>query len=110
MRLSSFIAMVKPTPAARSRIILREAADCCGVDPYFCATCSRMFWPSGGMSGFSSNGWKWMSAFTRSPTRSNACSSPFKPMMHQGQTTSETKSMVMVLAWALVMVAPSVSL
>src|SRR5262245_54487478 len=54
------------------------------------------------MFGLSSNGWKCTSAATRSPTRSSASSIPLSPMTHQGQDTSETKSIFM----GFVMAAP----
>ena len=47
--------------------------------PYFMAMCSPMFWPSGGMSGLSSNGRKRMSASTRPSTRRKASSRPPRP-------------------------------
>src|SRR3546814_4236965 len=49
MRLWSVIATVNCTSAARARIISRLAADCCGLEPYFCAICSTIFWPPAGI-------------------------------------------------------------
>ena len=97
MRLSGPVAMVKPTSAARARIISRVAAESSGVRPYFWKMCSPMFWPPAGMSGLSSKGWKVMSAATTSAVRASACSSAPSPMTHHGQETSETKSILMGL-------------
>src|SRR5450830_1151074 len=44
------------------------------------------------MFGFSSNGWKWISACTSAPSWSRASVRPRRPMTHQGQDTSLTKS------------------
>src|SRR5690606_25608453 len=82
----------KPTSAPRWRIISRVAACCCGEDPYFCAMCSPMSWPSGPICGLSSKGWKWIRADSSSCRRPSAASSAPSPMAHQGQETSETKS------------------
>ena len=74
-------------------IMARFWADCSGVEPYLAPMCSTMFSPSGTIWGLSSNGWKAMSAVIPSGLRfSSACSSPPRPTTHQGQTTSETKS------------------
>ena len=69
------------------------AAERSDVEPYFFFTCSVVFSPSGGMSGLSSNGWKWISATTSGPIASSACLNDRSPITHQGQATSETKSM-----------------
>ncbi|MNE35507.1 hypothetical protein D3C80_1292720 [compost metagenome] len=93
MRLSSRKLIAIPASAPRAAMAARLAADCSGVEPYLRARCSPMFSPSGAMSGFSSNGWKAMSAAIPSPfSRSSACSSPPRPTAHQGHMTSETKS------------------
>ncbi|MNE16279.1 hypothetical protein D3C80_1092200 [compost metagenome] len=101
MRLSGPMRMSKPTSAARARIISRFWADCSGVEPYLRPICSTMFSPSGAICGFSSKGWKAMSAATPSPFKvSSAVVSPPRPTAHQGQTTSETKSIFRVFSGA----------
>ena len=57
--------------------------------------------PPGGMCGFSSNGWQCRVAWMSPATLVSACSSAPSPIAHQGQDTSETKS---ILSW-VVMVA-----
>jgi len=86
---------VKPSSAARLRIISRLAAVCSRLDPYFWAICSTMFCPPAGMVGLSSKGWNLIFASTRSPVRASASSRPRRPMMHHGQDMSETKSIFM---------------
>src|SRR5487761_2314705 len=92
MRLRLAMAKVKPASSPRARIISRVCSDCSGVAPYFSARCSSMSWPPGGICGLSSNGWKWISVLTSSPSRAIAASSALSPITHQGQETSETKS------------------
>ena len=65
-----------------------------GEAPYFCAMCSAISWPSGPIRGLSSNGWKWISA-VMSSIRAKAACSDFRPTTHQGQDTSDTKSIFM---------------
>jgi len=49
----------------------------------FLGQCSVMSWPSGGICGLSSNGWKWISVFTSSPSCAIACSNALSPITHQ---------------------------
>ena len=63
--------------------------------PYFFAMCSAVSSPSGAICGFSSKGWKCSVTGTSGPRRSSAVSSEARPMAHQGQETSETKSIFM---------------
>src|SRR5512141_799051 len=88
-----------PSAAPRARMFSRFTASCSGVKPYFCRRCSATSCPCAGMSGFSSNGWKWISALTLRSSLSNACSSAFRPMMHHGHETSETKSILSGMGW-----------
>src|SRR5690606_30683808 len=77
----------------------RFFADCSGVEPYLRPICSTMFSPSGGICGFSSNGWKRTCASIPSPfSLSSAAVSPPSPTTHHGQTMSEMKSMCRVRA------------
>src|SRR5450830_546100 len=86
------MAKVKPRSAPRARIASRDCAICSSVEPYFWAICSPISWPSGAILAFSSKGWKWISAWAVSFSLSSACSSDLRPITHQGQETSETKS------------------
>ena len=86
---------VKPTAAPRWRIASRFFCTCCSGMPYLRAMCSVVSSPSGAMPGFSSNGWKCSVTGTSGPRRSSAVSSAARPMAHQGQETSETKSIFM---------------
>src|SRR3989344_7513323 len=92
MRLWPSVRNAKPNSAPMSRMRARVAWDSSALEPYFSVMCSTMFWPSAGMPGFSSNGWKWISACTSLPSWSRASVRPRRPMTHQGQDTSLTKS------------------
>ena len=83
---------VKPTSAPRWRSVSRVAASCAGEAPYLRARCSTASSPSAGICGFSSKGWKCSSTASCGPTRRSASSSEYRPTAHQGQATSETKS------------------
>ncbi len=83
---------VKPSAAPRSRIASRFASICSAELPYLRTRCSVESSPSGAICGFSSNGWKWISALTSPSSFASACCSEASPIAHQGQETSETKS------------------
>ena len=89
---------LKPTCAPRARMFSRLACAWAGVMPYFSVMCSVISWPSGAILGLSSKGWKCSSAWMSPRTRSSAWSSDFRPMTHQGQETSDTKS---ILSWVV---------
>src|SRR5471032_1184165 len=92
MRPRLSMAKVKPSAAPRARIASRDCAICSSVEPYLWAICSPISSPSGTILAFSSKGWKWISAWAVSFSLSSACSSDLRPITHQGQETSETKS------------------
>src|SRR5450830_28131 len=92
MRPRLSMANVKPSAAPRARIASRDCAICSSVEPYLWAICSPISSPSGTILAFSSKGWKWISAWAVSFSLSSACSSDLRPITHQGQETSETKS------------------
>src|SRR5581483_2906945 len=54
--------------------------------------------PSGAIWGLSSKGWKCMSTATSSCNRATAASSDCNPIAHQGQETSDTKSIFILTA------------
>jgi hypothetical protein len=84
---------VERVPDAAVGVVVEIEAELrSGVEPYFFRTCSKEFSPSGGMSGLSSKGWRWISAATSSPTAARAFISDLSPITHHGQATSETKS------------------
>ena len=85
---------LKPTAAPRSRMAARLASNCAGVPPYLRARCSLISSPPGGMSGFSSKGWKCSVACTASALCASARCSEARPTAHQGQAMSETKSIL----------------
>src|SRR5690606_2221134 len=93
MRLRLAMSKVKPTAAPRSTMTCWLAAACSADMPYLRCRWPSASSPSAGICGFSSNGWKWISASTSPRVRSSARSSDIRPTAHQGQTTSETKSM-----------------
>ena len=97
MRLRLSMLKVNPSSAPRAAMASRFFWLCSGVAPYFSCRCSPMSWPSGPICGFSSKGWKCKSSATSPCSRSAACSSALRPMMHQGQETSETKSILSVV-------------
>src|SRR6185437_11306981 len=84
---------VKPSAAPRARIASRLASICSAELPYLRRRCSVESSPSAAICGFSSNGWKWISADTSPSSFASACCDDARPTAHQGQDTSETKSM-----------------